>query len=69
MAERSVMVLEVSFSLVVLSSRALFGVVVSCGDGVEAENPTLEHGITDLNQEWKCFGITQGQRCNRRFQL
>ena len=39
---------EVSFSLVVLSSRTLFGVVVSCGDGVEAEGPTLEHGVTDL---------------------
>jgi hypothetical protein len=45
----------------------LFGVVASCGGGVEVENPTLEHGVTDVNQAWKCFGITQDQRCNRRF--
>jgi hypothetical protein len=41
---------EVSFLLVVLSSRTLFGVVASCGGGVEAENPTLEHRVTDVNQ-------------------
>jgi hypothetical protein len=58
---------EVGFLLVILSLRTLFSAVISCRGGVEAENPTLEHGVPDVNQAWKCFGITQGQRCNRRF--
>ena len=58
---------EVSVLLIALSSRTLFGVVASCGGGVEVGNPTPEGGVTGVNQVGKYFGITQGQGCNQRF--
>jgi hypothetical protein len=57
---------EVSFLLIALSLRTLFGVVASCEGGVEVENLTFEGGVI-VNQVGEDFGITQGQGCNQHF--